>query len=60
MRSDTTNNCSASVQVTVPEPEPEPEPERHPDLMVTSPYGERQRPRGWRGVHAVCDGSERR
>ena len=28
--SDTTNNCSASVQVTVPEP-------RHPDLTVTSP-----------------------
>ena len=37
--SDTTNNCSASVQVTVPETEREPErhPERHPDLMVTSP-----------------------
>ncbi len=28
--SDTTNNCSASVQVTVPEP-------KHPDLTVTSP-----------------------
>ena len=45
--SDTTNNCSTSVQVTVPEPEtepepgpepePEPEPERHPDLVVTPP-----------------------
>ena len=41
--SDTTNNCSTSVQVTVPEPEtgpepgPEPEPERHPDLVVSSP-----------------------
>ena len=35
--SDTTNNCSASVEVTVPEPAPEPEPERHPDLMVTLP-----------------------
>ena len=33
--SDTTNNCSTSVQVTVPEPEPEPE--RHPDLVVTAP-----------------------
>ena len=41
--SDTTNNCSTSVQVTVPEtetepqPGPEPEPERHPDLVVSSP-----------------------
>ena len=45
--SDTTNNCSTSVQVTVPEtetetepqpgPEPEPEPERHPDLVVSPP-----------------------
>ena len=38
--SDTTNNCSASVEVTVPlepEPTPVPAPERHPDLMVTSP-----------------------
>ena len=43
--SDTTNNCSTSVQVTVPEtepeprpePGPEPEPERHPDLVVTPP-----------------------
>ena len=41
--SDTTNNCSTSVQVTVPEPEtgpepgPEPEPERHPDLVVMPP-----------------------
>ena len=32
---DTTNNCSASVQVTVPETEPEPD--RHPDLVVTPP-----------------------
>ena len=30
--SDTTNNCSGSVEVTVPEPEP-----KRPDLVVTSP-----------------------
>ena len=33
--SDTTNNCSASVQVTVPEAEPEPQ--RHADLLVMAP-----------------------
>ena len=46
--SDTTNNCSTSVQVTVPEPETEPEtelePERHPDLMVTPPSVSDSRP----------------
>ena len=35
--SDTTNNCSASVQVTVPEADPEPEPQRHADLLVMAP-----------------------
>ena len=45
--SDTTNNCSTSVQVTVPEPEtepepgPEPEPERHPDPGGDAAVGER-------------------
>ena len=46
--SDTTNNCSTSVQVTVPEPETEPEtelePERHPDLVVTPPSVSDSRP----------------
>ena len=31
--SETTNNCSSSVQITVPEPDPEPA----PDLVVTAP-----------------------
>ena len=49
--SDTTNNCSASVQVTVPAPKP--------DLVVGSPHGGREQPRRWCGVHAVGDGTER-
>ena len=59
--SDTTNNCSASVQVTVPETEPEPErhPERHPDLVVSSPTVSDSGPAGWGDVHPVGDGSER-
>ena len=50
---DTTNNCSTSVQVTVPEPD------RHPDLVVTSPTVSDSGPAAGADLHAVCDGSER-
>ena len=51
--SDTTNNCSASVQVMVPEPE------LHPDLAVASISVERWRPSRRGDVHLVGDGEER-
>ena len=50
--SNTTNNCSTSVQVTVPQP-------ARPDLMVTSPSVSDSGPANRRTVHAVRFGDER-
>ena len=49
--SDTTNNCSSSVQVTVPQPV-------YPDLEVGVTLGERQQPGAGRVVHPVGDGEQ--
>ena len=51
--SDTTNNCSSSVQVTVSEPAATTAP--GPGGGVAD--GERQQPGHWRDVHAVDDGA---
>ena len=48
--SDTTNNCSASVQVTVPQPKP--------DLVVGSPSVDHSGPGGRGAICAVRDGGE--
>ena len=54
--SDTTNNCSASVQVDVPEPPPP----TTPDLVVASPSVSDSGPGHGDVVHAVGDGAQRR
>ena len=56
--SDTTNNCSVSLQVTVQTTVNEPQGD--PDLTVTSPSVSDRDPRRRCGVHAVGDGHERR
>ncbi len=56
--SDTTNNCSASVQVTVQTTVTELSGRSGPDGDLA--IGERQRSRCWCGIHAVGDGQERR